>query len=72
MVLSGQLSFTRPTAVLWVAVDVLCDDVQVLGLLISVLCSADPDADTAPIVPTVLLHPVVDVARVLAPVPPFA
>ena len=70
---SGQLSFTRPTAVRAVDDDpVPWFDVTVLGLLIVVDCRHVPDALTTPIVPTVLEQAVVDVARVLPAVPPFA
>ena len=69
---SGQLSLSRPTPVLADAVDDACDDVQAFGLFISVDNNAVPLAVLVPITPTVLVHPVVDVARVLAAVPPPA
>lgn len=71
-VLSGQLSFTRPTPVLADAVDDACAGVQAFGLFISVEIYAVPDTLFVPMTPTVLVHPVVDVARVLPPVPPPA
>ena len=70
--LSGQLSFTRPVPVLAAAVDDACDDVHGFGLFIGVDISAVPDTLFVPMTPTVLVHPVVDVARVLAAVPPPA
>ena len=72
VVSSGQLSFARPVPVRAAAVDDACDDVQAFGLFIKVLCNADPDAVFVPITPTVLVHPVVDVAFVLPAVPPPA
>ena len=54
------------------AVDDACADVHGFGLFINVLCNADPEAVFVPITPTVLVHPVVDVALVLAAVPPPA
>lgn len=71
-VLSGQLSFTRPTPVLADAVDDACAAVQAFGLFISVDISAVPLAVFVPITPGVRVHPVVDVARVLPAVPPPA
>ena len=69
---SGQLSFTRPVPVLAAAVDDACAAVQAFGLFISVEIYAVPDTLFVPMTPTVLVHPVVDVARVLPGVPPPA
>ena len=72
VVSSGQLSFARPVPVLAAAVDDACEDVQAFGLFINVDINAVPDAVFVPITPTVLVHPVVDVAFVLPAVPPPA
>ena len=69
---SGQLSFSRPVPVLADAVDDACEDVQAFGLFINVDNNAVPLAVLVPITPTVRVHPVVEVARVLPAVPPPA
>ena len=55
-----------------VAVDEPCPGVHAFGLFISVSCNAEPETEHVPIVPTVLFAADVDVARMLAPVPPPA
>ena len=73
VVSSGQLSFIRPVPVRAADEDpVPWFDVMVLGLFISVDCSALPLTEFVPITPTVLEQAVVDVARVLPAVPPPA